>query len=92
MISLKKILITAIKWYQKNISSRTPPACRHFPTCSNYAIEALEVHGWFFGSLLAVRRILMCNPCFKSRIDLVPEKKDKAKGKKLNNPPFVNKT
>jgi len=72
---MKKILIKAIKWYQKNISARTPPACRHFPTCSNYAIEALEIHGWFFGSLLAIKRILKCNPCVKSSIDLVPPKK-----------------
>lgn len=74
---MKKKLIKAIRWYQKNISSKTPPTCRHFPTCSNYAIEALEVHGWFFGMLLTIKRILKCNPCFKSSIDLVPLKKNK---------------
>lgn len=72
---IKKTLIKAIKWYQFNISANTPPACRHFPTCSNYAIEALETHGWFFGTLLTIKRILTCNPFFKPRVDLVPEKK-----------------
>jgi len=66
-----------IKWYQHNISANTAPRCRYFPTCSNYAIEAIEVHGWFFGLFLAIKRILKCNPCFKSRVDLVPEKKRK---------------
>ena len=72
---MKKILINAIKWYQFNISANTRPNCRHFPTCSNYAIEALEIHGWFIGSLFAIKRILKCNPCFKSSVDLVPPKK-----------------
>jgi len=79
VMQLKKVLIKAIRWYQNNISANTPPTCKHFPTCSNYAIEALEVHGWFFGSLLAVKRILKCNPCVKSSVDLVPPKKKKRK-------------
>ena len=76
MIQLKKILIKAIRWYQKYISPRRPPTCRHFPTCSNYAIEALEIHGAFFGAFLTIKRILKCNPCFKSSVDLVPLKKN----------------
>ena len=79
MIELKKPLIKAIRWYQNNVSVNTPPNCKHFPTCSNYAIEALEVHGWFFGTLLAIKRILKCNPCVKSSVDLVPPKKKKFK-------------
>jgi len=74
---MKKVLIKAIRWYQKNISANTPPACRHYPTCSNYAIEAIEVHGPFIGTLLSVWRILRCNPCVKSSVDLVPPKKNK---------------
>ena len=71
------MLIKLIRFYQNHISSRTVPACRHFPTCSNYAIEALEVHGWFFGALLAIKRILICNPFVKPRVDLVPPKSSK---------------
>jgi len=72
---MKKTLIKAIRWYQFNISAHTPPACKHFPTCSNYAIEALEIHGCFFGTILTIKRLLKCNPCVKSSIDLVPPKK-----------------
>jgi len=72
---MKKFLIKLIRLYQSKISAHTPPACRHFPTCSNYAIEAIEVHGVFKGGLLALWRILRCNPFEKSRVDLVPEKK-----------------
>ena len=51
-----------IKFYQRAISPYFPATCRHQPTCSHYAIEALRKHGLFFGSYLAVRRILRCHP------------------------------
>ena len=51
-----------IKFYQKAISPYFPATCRYQPTCSHYSIEALEKHGLFFGSYLAVRRILSCHP------------------------------
>ena len=73
---MKKILIKAIRWYQRYISANTPPTCRHYPTCSAYAIEALEEHGAIVGTLLTIRRLLICTPCFKPRIDLVPKKKN----------------
>ena len=76
---MKKILIKAIRWYQVHISSKTPPACRHYPTCSNYAIEALEVHGFFIGTALTLWRLLRCNPCVKSSVDLVPPKRKSKK-------------
>ncbi len=72
---MKKILIKLIKFYQI-LPLHTHSACRFYPTCSNYAIEALEVHGFFKGSFLAIKRILKCNPFNKkSGIDLVPPKK-----------------
>ena len=51
-----------IKFYQRAISPYFPATCRHQPTCSHYAIEALRKHGLFLGSYLAVRRILRCHP------------------------------
>ena len=49
-----------------------PPYCRHFPTCSSYALEALERHGALRGSWLAARRVLRCHPWAKGGLDPVP--------------------
>lgn len=73
---IKKLLIFLIRTYQLTISPRfSGGACRYVPTCSQYAIEAIEVHGVFKGTLLAARRILRCNPFFKGGYDPVPPKK-----------------
>ncbi|UKI24084.1 MAG: membrane protein insertion efficiency factor YidD [Anaerotruncus sp.] len=65
-----------MRTYQTTLSPRfSGGACRYTPTCSQYAIEAIEVHGIFKGSLLAARRILRCNPFFKGGYDPVPPKK-----------------
>lgn len=70
---MKKIFIFFIKLYQKTpLSCHT--SCRHIPSCSNYAIEALETHGLIKGSLLSVKRILRCNPWGTSGYDPVPRK------------------
>lgn len=74
---MKKILIALIRFYQRFISSRTSPSCRFTPTCSAYAIEAIERFGAFRGSGLAIWRILRCNPFGKAGYDPVPEKKPK---------------
>ena len=75
---LKKALLFLIKTYQLTISPRfSHGACRYYHTSSQYAIEAIEIHGVFKGSLLAVRRILRCNPFFKGGYDPVPPKKNK---------------
>ncbi len=58
---MKKILIGLIKIYQK-IPGPWHYSCRHIPTCSNYAIEAIEYYGSLKGSFLAIKRILRCNP------------------------------
>lgn len=69
-------MIFLIRTYQTTLSPRfSGGACRYTPTCSQYAIEAIEVHGVFKGSLLAARRILRCNPFFKGGYDPVPPKK-----------------
>ena len=70
---MKRIFLALIRFYQRHISPNTPPSCRFRPTCSAYAIEALEKHGALFGSVLAVWRILRCNPLFKGGYDPVPD-------------------
>ena len=77
---MKKILtypfLTLIKFYQLFISPLTPSSCRYHPTCSQYAKEALEVHGLFKGGWLGVKRIFSCHPWGKSGHDPVPPKTD----------------
>ena len=67
---MKKILIGIIRGYQK-IPGPWHKACRHIPTCSNYAIEAIEIYGSFKGSVMAIKRILRCNPFGTSGYDPV---------------------
>lgn len=74
---MKKALTSAIRFYQRRISPLFGPKCRYYPTCSQYALEALEVHGVLKGTLLAVRRLLRCNIFFPGGVDPVPPKKDK---------------
>ena len=79
---MKKILIALIRFYQRFISPRLPSMCRYYPTCSHYAVEAIEVHGALKGSFLALLRLLRCNQLFKGGYDPVPPKKEKGcKGK-----------
>ncbi|MBR6532848.1 MAG: membrane protein insertion efficiency factor YidD [Clostridia bacterium] len=72
---MKKVLIKLIKFYQRAISPRKIPCCRFSPCCSQYAIEAITIHGAFKGTLLSVWRILRCNPFCKGGYDPVPPKK-----------------
>lgn len=69
---LARILIGAVRGYQLLVSSWTPPACRFAPSCSAYAIEAVERHGALRGSWLAVRRIARCHPWGGHGYDPVP--------------------
>ena len=69
---MKKFFLLLIRFYQKHISPLTPPSCRFRPTCSAYAIEAIEKYGAFKGGYLAVWRILRCNPFCKGGYDPVP--------------------
>ena len=59
---MKKFLISLVKFYRRNISPYTKPCCRFIPTCSQYALEALEKYGAAKGSWLAIKRIVRCNP------------------------------
>lgn len=66
------LLMLPIKFYRRFISPLTPPSCRFTPTCSEYAIEAIQKHGPFKGTWLAVKRILRCHPGGGSGYDPVP--------------------
>lgn len=72
---LKKLFILPIRFYQKYISPAKPPCCRFTPTCSQYAIEAIREWGVLIGLLLALWRVLRCNPFGKGGHDPVPENK-----------------
>lgn len=75
---IKSAIVFLIKTYQMTLSPRySHGKCRFYPTCSQYAIEAIEVHGIFKGTLLAVWRIMRCNPFNKGGYDPVPPKKTK---------------
>ena len=64
--------MAAIRFYQRQISPLSPPRCRYIPTCSEYALEAVEKYGAVKGSWLAAKRILRCNPFHKGGYDPVP--------------------
>lgn len=66
-------IIGLVRFYQIAISPYTPASCRYSPTCSSYAIEALQTHGVFKGGWLSIKRILSCNPWGGSGYDPVPE-------------------
>lgn len=74
--------IWLIRGYKKFISPLTPSTCRYQPTCSTYAISALERHGLFKGGWLAIKRIGSCNPFGGSGYDPVPEKTNKKEADK----------
>ena len=71
---MKKVLIFFLKVYKSGISPYLPRACRFTPTCSEYAMEALNKHGLIKGSILASYRVLRCNPFCRGGYDPVPEK------------------
>lgn len=70
---MKRLLKLLIKFYQEAVSPYTLPTCKYRPTCSAYALEAIERFGAFRGGLLAAWRILRCNPFARAGYDPVPE-------------------
>lgn len=69
---MKQAMVFLIRGYQLWISPLLPASCRYYPTCSAYAIEALEKHGAVSGSWLAIRRIARCHPFKPGGYDPVP--------------------
>ena len=64
---MKHLLLALIGFYRKYISPSRPPCCRFIPTCSAYALEAVEKYGAWKGGLLALRRLLKCQPFHKQK-------------------------
>lgn len=68
---MKKLLLLLINIYRKGISPYTTPKCKYYPTCSEYAVNAIEKYGALKGTGKAVWRLLRCNPFSKGGIDPV---------------------
>ncbi|WP_230191109.1 membrane protein insertion efficiency factor YidD [Paenibacillus sp. CECT 9249] len=72
---MKPVFKGLIHFYRKCISPLKPPTCRFYPTCSAYALEAIELHGAAKGSYLAVKRICKCHPFHPGGFDPVPPRR-----------------
>ena len=69
---MKRFLLALIRFYRKYISPAFPGKCRFIPTCSEYALQAVEKYGPLRGGFMALRRFLRCNPFHKGGYDPVP--------------------
>ena len=67
-----RVLVKTIELYQRLTAGRVS-ACRFYPSCSNYALEAIDTHGALRGSVLAMRRLSRCRPLGPHGVDLVPQ-------------------
>ena len=74
-----KIFIAFIRFYQGAVSPLLAPSCRYTPSCSQYGIEAIQIHGALKGVYLTCRRVLRCHPWGRHGHDPVPEKEKKIK-------------
>jgi len=70
---MKSVLLKSVRFYKKNLSPLKPRCCRYYPSCSDYALTAIERYGALKGSALSLRRILRCNPLFQGGYDPVPQ-------------------
>ena len=86
---MKRLLLLLIRFYRRFISRMHAPCCPFTPTCSTYAMQAVERHGALYGGYLAIRRLLRCQPFYKgSFYDPVPPKRSR-KSKKLTKKSFI---
>ena len=69
---MKRLLLLLVQFYRSWISPLLPPSCRYYPTCSAYAMEAIERYGARRGGWMALRRILRCHPFHPGGYDPVP--------------------
>jgi len=68
---VKTLVLAALRFYKVAVSPMLPPACRYTPTCSEYAMEAVDRYGALRGGLMTVTRILRCHPCARGGYDPV---------------------
>ena len=66
---MKRFLLALVRFYRKSISPLRPPCCRFIPTCSQYALEAIEKYGALKGGWLAFKRIMRCHPFYRGGKD-----------------------
>lgn len=69
---MKRPFLWLLRGYKRFLSPLFPPACRFYPTCSDYAYQAIDKHGLAKGGLLAIRRLLKCHPFHEGGYDPVP--------------------
>ncbi len=70
---IRALLVWLLRLYKRFVSPLLPPACRFHPTCSVYAVQALERHGALRGSWLALKRLARCHPFHPGGLDPVPD-------------------
>ncbi|PJF40641.1 MAG: membrane protein insertion efficiency factor YidD [Chloroflexi bacterium] len=70
---MKRLVLALIRFYQKQISPRTPPSCIYYPTCSYYTYEAIERYGVIRGGWMGIKRIGRCHPMSAGGYDPVPD-------------------
>ncbi|MDQ3399796.1 MAG: membrane protein insertion efficiency factor YidD [Chloroflexota bacterium] len=68
---MRRLVLGALRAYKRDVSPLLPPACRYTPSCSEYAMDAVERHGVAKGLALAVKRVLSCNPFSRGGYDPV---------------------
>lgn len=77
--AMRTLLLSPLRWYQRVLSPlKGAPTCRYLPTCSSYAIEAIETHGAAVGGAMAAARLLRCNPLFHGGYHPVPPARARA--------------
>lgn len=73
---MKRAMLASLRFYKRRISPLLPPACKYTPTCSEYAMQAVERYGAVYGGYLAAKRLLRCHPFAQGGYDPVPERVD----------------
>ena len=74
---MRGLVIFLLRAYKRVISPLLPPACRFYPTCSEYAMDAVAKHGVLRGGILAAKRLIKCNPLHPGGFDPVPQRSSK---------------
>ncbi len=72
-----RLVLLALRGYQRYVSPARPPTCKYYPSCSQYAVLAIGRHGLLRGSALAAWRLLRCNPWSRGGVDDVPPARER---------------